>query len=156
MLSWYAHNMLPDIVKRYSVAYTLLIEILVPFLFYSPFREHRIFATLSNIALMVAVALTGNYNFFNFLTTILLMLVLDDQFIFKYLPMKLLQFLDIKVPLECIVSEMKSQDEIEGRSWCGWRLLGKLRTLISYATLVSSHYYSIAFRDSFYMSCTPS
>ena len=79
---------MPDIVKRYSVVITLVVEIVLPILFYSPFREHRIFASLANIGLMVIIMLTGNYNFFNILTIILLMVVLDDQFILKYTPRK--------------------------------------------------------------------
>ena len=79
---------MPDIVKRYSVVITLVVEIVLPILFYSPFREHRIFASLANIGLMVIIMLTGNYNFFNILTIILLMVVLDDPFILKYTPRK--------------------------------------------------------------------
>jgi hypothetical protein len=50
---------------------TYVIEILMPLLFYSPFREHRITAVLLNIGLMIIIILTGNYNFFNLLTILL-------------------------------------------------------------------------------------
>lgn len=70
MLSWFAHQ-LPDIVKKYGVVGTYVIEIFAPFLFYSPFREHRIASSLLNIGLMVVIMGTGNYNFFNVLTILL-------------------------------------------------------------------------------------
>lgn len=69
---------------------TYVVEIALPFLFYSPFREHRIFASLSNIFLMIAIAATGNYNFFNGLTVALMMIVLDDRFVFKWIPRRVL------------------------------------------------------------------
>ena len=100
--SWYAHQ-LPDIVKRYGVAITLFSEILLPFLFYSPFREHRILASLGNIVLMILIALTGNYNFFNILTSIIMLIVLDDRFIIKWTPLKAFAIFNISVPVECIV-----------------------------------------------------
>ena len=134
-LSWYAHNLTPDVVKRYGVAITLFSEIVLPFLFYSPFREHRVFSSLCNMLLMLIIALTGNYNFFNFLTVLLLMTVLDDQFVFKYIPKRLLQILDIKVPLECIVVEMK--EEAGDTHWC-WLILSKARVWLAYSTLVST------------------
>lgn len=58
--------------------------------------------------LMCVIMLTGNYNFFNFLTIILLMIVLDDEFILKYIPRKVFLILDIKVPLNSILKEIKS------------------------------------------------
>ena len=59
---------MPDVVKKYAVVGTYAIEILLPFLFYSPFRMHRIVAALGNMLLMVVIMATGNYNFFNVLT----------------------------------------------------------------------------------------
>jgi len=107
-MSWYVHQLTPDIVKRYMVAGTLVIEIVLPFLFYSPFREHRIFATISNMVLMIVIAGTGNYNFFNLLTALLLLIVLDDHFIYKYVPKKVLQVMDIKMPLEQLIKDIKN------------------------------------------------
>ena len=82
-------------------------EIVLPFLFYSPFREHRILASLGNLFLMVTIATTGNYNFFNLLGAVLMLVVLDDQLMFKYVHVKILQVMDISMPLECIVGELK-------------------------------------------------
>jgi hypothetical protein len=77
------------------VVYTFVAEIVLPFLFYSPFREHRIFASLGNLFLMVTIATTGNYNFFNLLGAVLMLVVLDDQFMFKYVHVKILQVMEI-------------------------------------------------------------
>eukprot|EP00347_Sterkiella_histriomuscorum_P012785 403367232 len=94
-LSWYAHQ-LPDFVLKEGVVLTYLVEIFLPFLFYSPFREHRIFASIANIIFMQGIILTGNYNFFNFLTIVLDLIILDDQFLFKYTPSWVFKALAIK------------------------------------------------------------
>jgi hypothetical protein len=115
--------------------YTFVAEIFLPFLFYSPFREHRFLASLGNIFLMVTIALTGNYNFFNLLGVILMLVVLDDRFMFKYLHVKILQVMDISMPLECIVGELK-RENIKYRHWA-YRGLQQLRTLTAYTSMVS-------------------
>lgn len=56
---------------KYGVVFTYFVELFLPVLFYSPFREHRVFASVLNIILMQVIMLTGNYNFFNVLTIIL-------------------------------------------------------------------------------------
>ena len=109
-------------------------EIVLPFLFYSPFREHRILASLANMVFMITIALTGNYNFFNLLSGILLLVVLDDQFMFNYLHVKILKVMNISMPLECIVGELK-RENIKYRHWA-YRGLQKLRTLAAYTSLV--------------------
>ena len=74
---------------------TFVGEIMLPILFYSPIREHRITATLVNMLLMIIIAATGNYNFFNFQTITLLMVILDDEFVFKWMPTWVWRVLDI-------------------------------------------------------------
>ena len=89
------------------MVYTFVAEIVLPFLFYSPFREHRILASLGNLFLMVTIATTGNYNFFNFLGAVLMLVVLDDQFMYKYVHVKIFKVMDISMPFECIVGDLK-------------------------------------------------
>ena len=60
-------------------------------------------ASLANIFLMILIALTGNYNFFNILTSIIMLIVLDDRFIIKWIPLKFFPIFNISVPVECIV-----------------------------------------------------
>ena len=114
------------------VVATFVFEILAPPLFYSPFREHRIFSALSNIFLMVSVIATGNYNFFNLLTSAILLTILDDQFLLVYTPRWLLKGLDVKVPMGEIIEEMKRQ---AGEGWCCTRVYLKIRKGLSYILL---------------------
>ena len=84
---------------------------------------------------MVTIASTGNYNFFNLLGVILMLVVLDDQFMFKYLHVKILQVMDISMPLECIVGELK-RENIKYRHWA-YRGVQQLRTFTAYTSMVS-------------------
>ncbi|XP_072033992.1 lipase maturation factor 2-like [Amphiura filiformis] len=79
-LAWYAHQ-LPEWFQRLSVVMTYVIEILLPFLFFSPIRNLRLFAFFGQILLQVLIIITGNYNFFNLLTIALCISLLDDQFL---------------------------------------------------------------------------
>jgi len=108
VFSWYAHQ-LPDILKKYGVVGTYFIEIFLPLLYYSPFREHRITASLLSIFLMIAIILTGNYNFFNFLTILLDLVVLDDKFILAWTPSFVWQMLGIKIPIEYLLEEEEAK-----------------------------------------------
>lgn len=76
-LAWYFHQ-LPVWWNKLCIVATFLIEIPVPFLFFSPVRSHRIFACYSQILLQVMIIFTGNYNFFNFLTLTLCLSLMDD------------------------------------------------------------------------------
>ena len=78
VLGWYAHQ-LPTWWHRASCAGMFVIELVAPFLFFAP-RPLRHNAILLTIALMVIIALTGNYTFFNLLTIALCVGCLDDAF----------------------------------------------------------------------------
>eukprot|EP00943_MAST-04B_sp_MAST-4B-sp1_P002091 g2091.t1 len=77
-LAWYFHQ-LPPAIHQFSVAVCLLIEIPFALLILSPFRFLRLFAGYCQIFLQFLILLTGNYNFFNFLTIILSISCFDDQ-----------------------------------------------------------------------------
>ncbi|XP_070554416.1 lipase maturation factor 2-like [Ptychodera flava] len=81
-LAWYAHQ-LPVWFQKLSVVFTYVIEIALPFLFFSPVRSMRIFGGISQVFLMILILLTGNYNFFNVLTAVLCLSTLDDDFFSK-------------------------------------------------------------------------
>ena len=49
-------------------------------LFFSPFRTHRLISCVLQISLQILIALTGNYNFFNLLTVVLCIGLIDDRF----------------------------------------------------------------------------
>lgn len=76
-LSWWADKS-PEWLKKLSVVATLLIEIVVPFFIWAP-RRLRMIAAALMIALQVGIALTGNYCFFNLLTIVLCLLLIDDS-----------------------------------------------------------------------------
>lgn len=77
-LAWFAHQ-LPVWFQKLSVVGTFVIEIAVPFLFFSPIRRHRLAAFYMQVLLQVFIILSGNYNFFNLLTITLCLSLLDDQ-----------------------------------------------------------------------------
>ncbi|MDQ6626348.1 MAG: lipase maturation factor family protein [Verrucomicrobiota bacterium] len=78
VFAWFADKS-PDWVKKASVGATLFVEIVVPFFIWAP-RRLRHVAALLLIALQVAIAITGNYCFFNLITAVLCLLLLDDSF----------------------------------------------------------------------------
>ncbi|MBI5771101.1 MAG: lipase maturation factor family protein [Verrucomicrobia bacterium] len=86
-LAWFVHQ-LPAWLHRASCAGMFAIELVAPFLLFAP-RAFRHRAALLTIALMVAIALTGNYTYFNFLTIALCVLCLDDAW-WARLPRRLL------------------------------------------------------------------
>lgn len=72
---------MPQWFLKLSVVGTYLFEIAVPFLFFAPVRSLRLFAFWCQVLLQVLIILTGNYNFFNLLTIVLCISLLDDQFL---------------------------------------------------------------------------
>ncbi|XP_072179085.1 lipase maturation factor 2-like [Diadema setosum] len=81
-LAWYAHQ-LPEWFQKLSVAATYFIEIALPFLFFAPFRRLKLFAFYGQLLLQEMIILSGNYNFFNLLTIVLCISLLDDRFLGK-------------------------------------------------------------------------
>ena len=65
-----------------------VIEIIIPFLVFLT-RRFRLFAAWSFIILQSGIMLTGNYNFFNFLTILLCLFLFDDRDFENRLPAKL-------------------------------------------------------------------
>src|SRR6184192_343270 len=76
MFGWWADKS-PEWFKHFSVAFCLAVEIVVPFLIWAP-RRPRLIATGLMIFLQLAIAITGNYCFFNLLTIALCLLLIDD------------------------------------------------------------------------------
>src|SRR5688572_24484519 len=86
-LAWFAHQ-LPPWWHRASCAGMFVIELVVPLFLFSV-RTLRHNAALLLIAFMAAVALTGNYTFFNLLAIVLCLLCLDDAWWRALLPRRL-------------------------------------------------------------------
>jgi predicted DCC family thiol-disulfide oxidoreductase YuxK len=76
VFGWWADKS-PEWFKHFSVAFCLVVEIIVPFFIWAP-RRPRLIAAALMIFLQVVIALTGNYCFFNLLTIALCLLLIDD------------------------------------------------------------------------------
>ena len=76
VFGWWADKS-PEWFKHFSVAFCPGIEIIVPFFIWAP-RRPRLIAAGLMIFLQIAIAITGNYCFFNLLTIALCLLLIDD------------------------------------------------------------------------------
>jgi hypothetical protein len=83
-IAWYM-NLLPPGFQHASVAFVLGIELLVPFLIFTP-RLWRFVGGGLLILFQILIALTGNYAFFNLLTIALCVLLFDDAFLRRFTP----------------------------------------------------------------------
>ncbi|XP_061917182.1 lipase maturation factor 2a [Entelurus aequoreus] len=83
-LAWFAHQ-LPVWWQKLSVVGAYVLEIGVPLLFFSPLRRLRLGAFYLQVLLQVMIVLSGNYNFFNLLTMVLSLSLLDDQHVHFWL-----------------------------------------------------------------------
>jgi predicted DCC family thiol-disulfide oxidoreductase YuxK len=86
-LAWYAAQ-LPTWFQRISVVGVFVLELGVPFLIFTPRRLRQLGAAII-AGFQLLIALTGNYCFFNLLTIILCVLLLDDSFFIRWLPSRL-------------------------------------------------------------------
>jgi hypothetical protein len=76
-IGWYAHQ-LPPWVQKFSTLGTFFFELVVPFLALGP-APARLGGFLLLLFFQLLIFATGNYGFFNILTMILLVPLLDDQ-----------------------------------------------------------------------------
>src|SRR5438132_7123248 len=81
VFGWWADKS-PEWFKHFSVAFCLGVEIIVPFFIWAP-RRPRLIAAGLMIFLQLAIAITGNYCFFNLLTIALCLLLIDDAVVFR-------------------------------------------------------------------------
>ncbi len=86
-LGWYAHH-LPEWIQKASVAGMFGIEIVVPFLVFAP-RRLRFLGAIALAMLQLLIAATGNYCFFNLLTLLLCIVLLDDAILRRCLPSRI-------------------------------------------------------------------
>src|SRR5437016_3160065 len=68
----------PEWFKKFSVAFCLVVEIIVPLFIWAP-RRLRLLACGLVVFLQIMIAATGNYCFFNLLTIALCLLLIDDS-----------------------------------------------------------------------------
>src|ERR1051325_3310208 len=97
-LGWWAHQ-LPGWFHTVSCAVMFVIELGAPFLIFCGRICRRIASGLF-VGVMLLIALTGNYCFFNLLTIALSLTLLDDDFLKRILPARFLQRLPNSAPVE--------------------------------------------------------
>ena len=85
-IGWHVHHF-PAWVHKSDTAFMFGIELVIPFLIFLP-RRLRQLACLAFLALQFFILLTGNYCFFNLLTMVLCLTLLDDAALQKCLPAK--------------------------------------------------------------------
>jgi len=76
-IGWHAHH-LPMWFHKATVGGTFLVELVVPFLMLLG-RIPRLVAFFCFVGLQVTIGLTGNYGFFNLLTAVIALTLLDDS-----------------------------------------------------------------------------
>ena len=87
-IGWYVHQ-LPEWFQKISVIGMFAVELVVPFLIFAP-RRLRAAGCIGFIGLQVLIILTGNYCFFNLLTIVLCLLLIDDVMWKGLLPKRLM------------------------------------------------------------------
>ncbi len=82
-LAWYAAQ-LPHWVLATTVAAVLVLELVLVFFVFLP-RRPRMLLALLTVAFQLAIIATGSFNFFNLLTILLCVFLLDDQLLRRVL-----------------------------------------------------------------------
>ncbi len=83
-IAWYAHH-LPVWAQKVSVLGMFGVELIVPFFVFGP-RRLRYAAFWAFVLLQALIGLTGNYGFFNLLSLVLCLVLLDDAVLERLLP----------------------------------------------------------------------
>ena len=86
-LAWYAAQLPPGLLKLVAGA-TFFVELVLPFLIFSP-RRLRFGAAIGILLLQASILITGNYNWFNLQTMLLCLPLFDDAAIRNMLPPRL-------------------------------------------------------------------
>ncbi len=87
-IAWYVHQ-LPEWFQQISVLGMFAVELVIPFLIFAP-RRLRTAGCIGLVGLQVLIILTGNYCFFNLLTIMLCLLLIDDVTWKRFLPKRLM------------------------------------------------------------------
>jgi predicted DCC family thiol-disulfide oxidoreductase YuxK len=97
-LAWYAAQ-LPSPILKFAVGCTFFIELVLPFLIFTP-RRMRFAAGFGILLLQGVILLTGNYNWFNLQAMLLCLLLFDDAVLLKMVPAGLARLLSAagKIP----------------------------------------------------------
>jgi predicted DCC family thiol-disulfide oxidoreductase YuxK len=94
-LAWYAAQ-LPARVLQFATGAMFFIELVLPFLIFCP-RRLRFFAGCGILLLQSCILITGNYNWFNFQTMLLCLLLFDDVAVQRMLPRRLIGLVPARI-----------------------------------------------------------
>ncbi len=94
--SWYAHH-LPLWFQKLSCGIMFFLELGLPFFIWGP-RRFRQFACGGFVFLMILIGATGNYNFFNLITCVLCVTLLDDAALARFVPRRWRQRVEVERP----------------------------------------------------------
>ena len=95
-VSWYVYQ-LPEWCQKTMVVLTFVMELIVPFFIFAT-RRLRHAAGAAMILLQVVIQLTGNFGFFNLLTAVLCIPLLDDTLLRQWAPRRWTAWLDVDRP----------------------------------------------------------
>lgn len=128
-LAWLA-DQLPSWFQSFSVGAVFFVEIMVPVLFFMP-RRLRLWGAALTVFLQLVIMLTGNYTFFNLLTIVLCIPLLDDRALQAVMPKRLRDLL-----IGTAIVEEKSQPELgKVKSIVRRAAVGALVLMVGIATL---------------------
>lgn len=105
-LAWYMHQ-LPEWFQKFSVQFTFFVELGIVFLIFAP-RRLRLIGAFFLFILQILILLTGNYTFFNLLTLVLILFLLDDTFLRRFSPQKLKERIQQTLPFKNIAASGKT------------------------------------------------
>ena len=83
-IGWYVQQ-LPHWFHAATVVYTLVVELLIVWMLFLP-RRYRVVCFFIVTPMQTSIILTANYAFLNYLVLALGVLLLDDEFLVKFLP----------------------------------------------------------------------
>jgi len=102
-LAWFIHQ-LPHPLLHLSTIFTFVIELLLPFALLFPQPKVRLTASFGFLSLMLLIALTGNYAFFNLLTLALCLPLIHNRFYPSFLRPKTIPLPLIPAPWRHLAS----------------------------------------------------
>jgi predicted DCC family thiol-disulfide oxidoreductase YuxK len=95
-LAWSAAHLSPSAL-RFATGGTFFVELVLPFLIFSP-RRLRFFAAFGILLLQACIMITGNYNWFNLQTMLLCLPLFDDAALRKITPNFIARLAPVRAP----------------------------------------------------------
>jgi lipase maturation factor 1 len=114
-IGWYASH-LPRAVHIGTAALTLALELVIVWAMFLP-RRFRIILFLIVTPWEIAIILTANYTFLNYLVLFLAFLLLDDKFLTRYLPRWMKNPEPSLLPAESAPTENKKAENKKNETW---------------------------------------